>query len=167
MLTGNATTERALSCLTSAVQHGSGYGNAPTRRGGGDHVSKRQKRAWGAKQHAIAPKLHKRPHCRRAEHVWSEYIGVGMGGELGSDWSLHTSAGLTGSCCECCRWCLDQHPSCFLLNMIFSVKISLYPRMLQSRSKCDPLDTLAHAHETHVPCDLGQPFSVQLYGSPA
>ena len=40
-------------------------------------MSKRQKRAWGAKQHVIAPKLHKRPHCRRAEHVWSEYIGMG------------------------------------------------------------------------------------------
>ena len=66
----------ALRCLTSAVQHGSGYGNAPTRRGGGDH-EQIQKRGWGAKQHVIAPKLHKRPHCRRAEHVWSEYIGMG------------------------------------------------------------------------------------------
>ena len=36
----------------------------------------------------FAPKLHKRPHCRRAEHVWSEYVGgVGMRGELRSDLS--------------------------------------------------------------------------------
>ena len=59
MLAGNATTERALRCLTSAVQHGSGYGNAPTRRGGGDHVSK-DKRGLGERSSMQSP-----PSCTR------------------------------------------------------------------------------------------------------
>ena len=43
--TGSATTEQLLRCLTSAEQHVCGYGNAPTKRGGGD---KRQGQGKGS-----------------------------------------------------------------------------------------------------------------------
>ena len=56
---------------------GSGNGNAPTRRGSGDH----DKDQGGAGERStIAPKVHKQPRHRRAEHVWSVgIIGEGWG----------------------------------------------------------------------------------------
>ena len=46
------------------------YENAPTRRGGGDHIwHERQREVWGAKhQPTIAPG----PHHRHAEHAYIE-----------------------------------------------------------------------------------------------
>ena len=107
----------------------------------------RQKRAWGAKQHAIAPKLHKRPHCCRAEHVLSEYIGMGMGGELGSDWCLHASAGFTESCCERVLSLVYRSASNALfieyIETLSSVKISHFPSNVSSRAASGPLDHIA------------------------
>ena len=64
MLAGNATTERALRCLTSADQTvGDVSGTRPRSHGKG-------KVGVGERVASIAPKLHKRPARRRAEHIY-------------------------------------------------------------------------------------------------
>jgi len=66
MCTDNATTERALRCLTK-VPTDMLVWNASTRRGSGDEQT--QKRGLGSEA-SIALNLHKGPRRRRAEHVY-------------------------------------------------------------------------------------------------
>ena len=66
MLAGNATNERALHCLTSADQNVGGGSGTRRRSHGKDQVG------VGERTASIAPKLHKRPARRRAEHVYGE-----------------------------------------------------------------------------------------------
>ena len=74
MLAGNATNERALHCLTSADQNVGGGSGTRRRSHGKDQVG------VGERTASSAPKLHKRPARRRAEHVYGVTILERWGG---------------------------------------------------------------------------------------